>query len=409
MNKNFKLIVIGNIVSSIAASLYSFCTSLFILDITKNAMIMSIFLAYSLGLSIIIQPLAGVYVEHHNKVKIMYITDFFFSLTDILLFFLLCVGNNVVLIMTLLYVNATINTMMSALFQPASAALIPNVVGNDYLQKAYSIFSIIGNVTNIFGIICASLLYSLIGYKWIVLINGTLIGISAFSELFIKIDESSNSDNGEKKNYLKEFIQGMNFLRGRKILVILLAYAVCINAFMAGIFSTTFPFLYKIELSVEPIFLGMMQVTISLGGIGGAVFVSKREIINKEKAVFGGFWGVAIVVWCYFITYVLFKNEKLSFLVFHIIYLILSFCIGILAVIIQVSISTIYTIQTDQMYLSRIMAIRMTLSTASAPIAMLIFGGLLNCFPVKIVFMIASIGILFIVIFLRAWSRHLGE
>lgn len=311
--------------------------------------------------------------------------------------------------MTLLYVNATINTMMSALFQPASAALIPNVVGNDYLQKAYSIFSIIGNVTNIFGIICASLLYSLLGYKWIVLINGTLIGISAFSELFIKIDESSNSDNGEKKNYLKEFIQGMDFLRGRKILVILLAYAVCINAFMAGIFSTTFPFLYKIELSVEPIFLGMMQVTISLGGIGGAVFVSKREIINKEKAVFGGFWGVAIVVWCYFITYVLFKNEKLSFLVFHIIYLILSFCIGILAVIIQVSISTIYTIQTDQMYLSRIMAIRMTLSTASAPIAMLIFGGLLNCFPVKIVFMIASIGILFIVIFLRAWSRHLGE
>ena len=83
--------------------------------------------------------------------------------------------------------------------------------------------------------------------------------------------------------------------------------------------------------------------------------------------------------------------------------------IGIIAVIIQVSISTIYTIQTDQMYLSRIMAIRMTLSTASAPIAMLIFGGLLNCFPVKIVFMIASIGILFIVIFLRAWSRHLGE
>lgn len=45
--------------STLVNTLYNFCTGLFVLDLTNSAVIMSMFMAYAMLLSIVIQSLLG--------------------------------------------------------------------------------------------------------------------------------------------------------------------------------------------------------------------------------------------------------------------------------------------------------------------------------------------------------------
>ena len=231
MNRNFKFNLAGSIASTMAGVLYNFCTGLFILDITGSALAMSVFMGYSTVLGLVVQPLAGVFIERREKVKIMYITDGIFALTDFLLAGLLFLTSVSHIIMVGLYMNATVNTIMNALFEPASAALMPMIVEQEKLTKAYSLFSMVGNFANIFATLFAAVLFSLFPYQWILVINGCLIGISAVFEYFIVVNENIvfNGAEGEKPRYIQDLKEGFGYLKNQKVLLQILSCAVIIN------------------------------------------------------------------------------------------------------------------------------------------------------------------------------------
>lgn len=280
MNRNFRLNLLGNTASSLANIMYKFCTGLYILDITNSAMKMSVFMAYSMLLGLIVQPFLGVLVERKSKVKIMYRTDMIFAFSDIILGIFLFGNLSKEAIWMGLYLNTTINTLMNAMCEPASAALVPLIVEEDKLPKAYSFFSIANNFINVFGTIFASIIYSFIPYQWILIFNGCLIGISAIAERFISLDEMSVK-TVSSINYIQELKQGIQYLLGKEQLVKITFCSVIVNIFLSGVFSITLPFLYNTVLGLPSFWLGTIQVLLSIGSMFSAFIISCNEIKRK--------------------------------------------------------------------------------------------------------------------------------
>lgn len=107
---------------------------------------------------------------------------------------------------------------MSAMFEPASAALTPMIVEEEKLAKAYSLFSIVNNMSNIFAIAFAAVLFSAIPYRWILVINGCLIGISAIFEYFIDFKEDIKHVDENRNVYMRDLKAGFHYLKGKKVL-----------------------------------------------------------------------------------------------------------------------------------------------------------------------------------------------
>lgn len=394
MNRNFRLNLAGNIASTLAGALYNFCTGLFILNITQSALAMSVFIGYSTVLGLIVQPLAGVWIERKEKVKIMYGTDAIFAITDFLLAGLLFLTNSSYVIMAGLYMNATINTIMNAMFEPASAALTPMIVEREKLTKAYSLFSIVNNFSNVFAILFAAILFSLIPYRWILVINGCLIGASAVFEYFIVVKEDidHNRAEGEGAHYMQDLKEGFGYIKSQKVLLQISACAVIINFFMSGIFSIALPYLYNTELALPAVYLAGTQIAMSVGSILMAARLTKTEIKEKGKKITRGFSMVALLFSGMFVCYSFFVRGSIGMTIFYGIFLIGAFIFGMVSVTTQISINIIYVCNVQQKYMGRVMAIRKTLSTITAPCAMILFGVLLDYADVRMAFALASIG-----------------
>ncbi len=66
-NKNFKLILLGQIISLFGNTIQRFALSLYILDITGNPAIYANILALSIIPYIILAPIAGNIADNYNK------------------------------------------------------------------------------------------------------------------------------------------------------------------------------------------------------------------------------------------------------------------------------------------------------------------------------------------------------
>lgn len=135
-NRNFSLFFAGSIVSQIGSIFINFAAGLFILDLTGKAMYMSVFMAISAGMYIVMQPFLGAVVDRLDKVKILYILDYASGVTDLALATLLFATDDPTIILIGLFVNGIINSTMMAMYQPTYQSMVPLMVKEEELTPA---------------------------------------------------------------------------------------------------------------------------------------------------------------------------------------------------------------------------------------------------------------------------------
>ncbi|MFK5883409.1 MAG: hypothetical protein QM489_03605 [Candidatus Izemoplasma sp.] len=73
-NKSYILLFLGGIVSEIGSTLYIFAIGIFILEVTGSSLETAMFMSLSLGIRVIVSPIAGVLVDKWNRVRVIYLT-----------------------------------------------------------------------------------------------------------------------------------------------------------------------------------------------------------------------------------------------------------------------------------------------------------------------------------------------
>ncbi|WP_195428992.1 MFS transporter [Clostridium sp. D46t1_190503_E9] len=196
-NKNFIIIVIGQIISLFGNAIQRFSMSLYLLEFTGSTAAFANILAISTIPYILFAPIAGMLSDRVNKKKIMVYLDFFCSaLIGGYALILLNGRDHEVIVAVVMFMLSICFT----LYGPAVTASIPQIVEEDKLTSANGVINQVGSIVNFAGPILAGVLYGIVGIKAIVIINAISFFVSAIMELFLDIPDLVVNEDVESNN-----------------------------------------------------------------------------------------------------------------------------------------------------------------------------------------------------------------
>lgn len=443
-NKNFIIIVIGQIISLFGNAIQRFSMSLYLLEFTGSTAAFANILAISTIPYILFAPIAGMLSDNVNRKKIMVYLDLFCSILIGGYAFIVFSGNDHKLIV------AAVMFMLSicyTLYGPAVTASIPQVVDEEKLTSANGIISQVGSVVNFLGPILAGILYGIVGIKLIVIINAISFFASAVMEMFLDIPDvvkdldkkdlnsdtniadmeiastveitrskdqnTKNSKNTNSKvlsvRFIKDSFMDMyktfKYLSKKKkvVLGIIASYALC-NIFLVPVLTILAPYFINIFLGLPSQIYGIVEGIFVLGMIIGGFWISiKPKMFSMKKVHYTYFPMIAGVLLMSSLGAVKANNYVLAVL----------FGISGMAIMMSLSLSNVLTLTFIQKevpleMLGKVSAFSTAIATISVAPGQLLYGQVIEAgIPIGIILLITAAANIGLIIFVKWNVREL--
>ncbi|MDB2157330.1 MFS transporter [Clostridium butyricum] len=418
-NKNFIIIVIGQIISLFGNAVQRFSMSLYLLHFTGSTAAFAKILAISTIPYIIFAPIAGRLSDKINKKKIMIYLDLFCAA--------LIGGYALILLngMDSEFVVGAVMFILSicyTLYGPAVTSSIPQIVNEDRLTSANGIINQVGSAVNFVGPILAGVLYGLVGIKFIVIINALSFLMSAILELFLDIpDAESKTNNVIGKDKLSddynssdrllsfEFVKNsfidmkntfMYLMNENKIILgIIVSYALG-NIFLVPILSIVAPYFINIYLGLPSEIYGIVEGICVLGMICGGFWISiKPEMFSMKKVHYTYVPMILGVALMSVIVFLKINNYAMAGL----------FSLSGMAIMMSLSLSNVLTLTFIQKEISMdmlgsISALSTAVATISVAPGQLLFGQAIDSgIPIGMILLITLCANFCLVLFIR-WN-----
>lgn len=419
-NKNFIIIVIGQIISLLGNSIQRFSMSLYLLHFTGSTVSFANILAISTIPYILFAPIAGRLSDNVNKKKIMIYLDFFCAAVIGAYALILFKGKDheviVGLVMFILSVCYT-------LYGPAVVSSIPQIVDEDKLTSANGIINQVGSIVNFIGPMLAGVLYGLMGIKVIVIINAVSFLLSGILELFLDIPDvvKKEEENGacqikqEEKLFSMDFVKKSfkdmkatyNYLKTDKkiILGIIASYGLC-NVFLVPILSIVAPYFINILLGLPSEVYGIVEGICVLGMLLGGLWISLKPKMFSIKKVhytyFPMIFGVTLMA---VVGFLKLDNYTLAGI----------FAVAGMAIMLSLALSNVLTLtfiqkEVPMEMLGSVSAFSAAIATISIAPGQLLFGQVIQTgIPIGIILFITAIINFMLIIFVKWNVRGLKE
>lgn len=444
-NKNFIIIVIGQIISLFGNAIQRFSMSLYLLEFTGSTAAFARILAISTIPYILFAPIAGMLSDNVNKKKIMVYLDLICSVLIGSYAFILLRGHDHELIVTAVMF---ILSICYTLYGPAVVSSIPQIVEEEKLTTANGIINQVGSIVNFAGPILAGVLYGLLGIKVIVVINAISFLMSAILELFldipdvVKVEEADvqfsreiyidrdeelekykedNLNKGKSNNYKKEksnklslafvkksFVdmqESFVYLKREKkiVLGIITSYALC-NIFLVPILSIVAPYFINVMLNLPAQVYGIVEAICVLGMILGGFWISiKPDMFSMKKVHY---------TYIPMLTGVI-VMAVLGFIKINAMALAGIFALGGMAIMLSLSLSNVLTLTFTQKevpgtMLGRVSAFSTAVATISVAPGQLLFGQVIELgIPLGIILLATALLNVGLVMFVKWNVREL--
>ena len=421
-NKNFIIIVIGQIISLFGNSIQRFSMSLYLLAFTGSTATFANILAISTIPYILFAPIAGRLSDKINRKKIMVYLDLFCSILIGVYAFILFKGNDSVLIV------GTVMFMLSVcatLYGPAVTSSIPQIVEEDKLTSANGVINQVGSIVNFVGPILAGVLYGLLGIKVIVIVNAVSFFASAIMEMFLDIPDVVN-EKGITENEIattkdNEKIMSMDFvkksfidakeifiyLKNEKkiVLGIIVSYALC-NIFLSPILSIVAPYFINVFLGLSSEIYGIVEAVFVLGMILGGFWISvKPNMFSMKKVHYTYFPMLAGVIVMSILGFIKLNNYSL----------VTIFSLAGLAIMLSLALSNVLTLtfiqkQVPGEMLGSVSAFSTAVATISVAPGQLLFGQVIDIgIPIGIILLVSAIFNIGLMLFVKWNVRELKD
>lgn len=368
-NMNFLLLWQGQLVSNFGDSVYDIALGFWILAKTGSTGLMGLLMATTVIPRVFLSPIAGTFVDRHNRKNILIVTDLIRGV--VISFVGIAALMNIIKIWMVL-LGGIVLGICGSFFNPAVQSSIPDIVPKNKLIKANSIFSMAGTGTNIIGKTIGGFLFQIIGAPMMFLMNGLSYIFSACTELFIKIPNSQRDISDV--NFFEDLKSGFNYVKnyaGLKHLYIIIAF---LNFFAIMGITLLLP-LFNSRKYLGPEKYGVAMAFSTGGMFLGFLILSVVDLNNVKKSLvfkFAGLVsGLSMVILPYVPNY--FAIVGLLF--------INGFTVAIINSILQ---SSMQAAVSDEMR-GKVFGFRRTLSSSLVPMGMAIGGILAEFIPISII------------------------
>ncbi|NJE07605.1 MFS transporter [Thermococcus sp. M39] len=391
LGRNFWLFAVGRFVSQIGWAVHEVALPLYILDKTQSGGMMSVFVLADIIPSLIFMPFAGVVGDRYNRKALMVGFDL---LRGVLLFGVIFL--NLFQIYQLLILQIVL-AIMSTFFGTSTSAMFPDLVESDKLERANSIVSSLSIVARLIGPALGGLVYAIGGVKLAFMINALSFFGSGIFELLIEYEWKTREleSFGEVINDINE---GLSFLLSSRYLIVLMSFALFMNALGQPFGSVLEPYVYRIVLKLSSQQFGVLQSSLMVGMLLGNMLVAVKLGRTAGKLFFKSlfFNGAVMVAFVFLISPFVMISTATVFACLLAINLLWGFSSAIISIPLQARIQRAVPSELR----SRVFSALGMLVNISTPLGLMIIGPLLDLYPAwKVALGIWSLMFLVVIIY----------
>jgi MFS family permease len=273
-NRNFALLVAGQIVSIVGSAVLRFALDLYVLDITGRADVFALVLALSTLPGIVFTPIGGAIADRFPKRNLMVGLDAASAALVLGLVFLMGAGLDPVAVIG---VVLALLCLISAMYQPTVQASVPALVGEDQLADANGLVAGIGAVSSFAAPALGGVLYGLIGVEALLAVSCGAFAASSVMEVFIRIPFARRAcDKPLAAMLLGDVREGFRFVwRGNPLVFRVIALACALNMLATPVFVIGVPYSLRLTLHSSDAMYGLGLAITEVATVVGAVFAGR--------------------------------------------------------------------------------------------------------------------------------------
>ena len=282
-NKNFIMLVIGQIVSLFGNAILRFALPMYILLESGSPELMGRVLALSVIPMIIISPFGGVLADRVNKKRLIVFLDFFTAGGAFIYLWAIGSLSIVPITIVMLMLLIAINSMMSS----ATDSSYPLIVPKEELVRANSTAMAVNTLAMLLGPMLGGILLVEFGLSALLIVGGVCFTLAATMELFIRIPKvRQEAAGGLIKVIIRDMGDGLRFAVKKqpimaKILLVIILFQLVVSSF--GLIGV--PVLITQYLDMDGRMAGIASGIMGAGGIvGGIVSGILGQRVRVQKA-----------------------------------------------------------------------------------------------------------------------------
>jgi len=281
-NRDFSLLVIGQLISIFGNQVLNFALPLHILYISGSPALFGLVLGVSFLPLIITSPIGGIMADRLKKQRIMFWLDATITLMIVLYMILSGLVTEIVpiVIVKLLALNA-----IQGMYMPAVQSSIPFLVPSDKLVQANSATSVVNTLSNIAAPAAAGFFLGRFGIFPILVVCTICFAVTSVMDLLIRIPYKKQETDETILQIVKgDTIQALRFVKKRSILIKITIMMLIIAVVTTGVIMVGIPVFITQHLGMSAEHMGIGRA-ISWGGalLGTAIsgYMGERLTIRK--------------------------------------------------------------------------------------------------------------------------------
>lgn len=380
-NRNFTLLLLGQVFSLIGNYTLKFALSMYVLERTGSAAIFAGLLAVATVPQVLLAPIGGLLADRLNRRNMMVALDAL-SGTAVFLTFLGSGGLHEtggfhvmsqegpsLLLISILQVVLGI---LGAFESPTVQACVPQMQTGENLLKGNAAVSQIQAVAGLVTPFLGSLFYTAFGIRSVLAVCAACFFLTALLECFIRLSHQKRPGGQKIRQILRQDLGGsVDFLLKKRPEVFrLLLLAALASFFVVGTAVVGLPFLVRNVLGLSANHYGAAESLMGGASVAGALAVGMLAGRLREKGLQSLLIAVGAVLIPAGAAFLLPLSTGVRYLI-----LLVCFCIS-QAVCSMFSILALSMIQesTPEHLTGKIMACVIALSTCAQPVGQVVYG-----------------------------------
>lgn len=307
--KNFLIIWMGELVSSIGSGMTAFALSIYVYQLTGSVTYVSLITLLAFLPTVLLSPFGGILADRYDRRLLMICGDVFSGLGLLYILVNLKIGNQGILP---ILIGVSISSIFVSLMEPAYRATVSDLLTEEEYAKASGMVQLAGNAKYLISPALAGLLLHISDISLILMLDfGTFI-ITVSSVLIARSHLQKPIKKEAKSSFAKEFQEGFQVISKNKEIRSLIIIMTMMCFFLGFIQTLTAPMILAVSDAktvgyIESICAVGMLVSSLYIGIFGFKSNQYRKVLMLSAVLCGIFMAlVGVRTNLYFVSFMLF-------------------------------------------------------------------------------------------------------
>jgi MFS family permease len=288
--RNYRLYYLGQIVSTSGTFMQSIAQSWLVLKLSSSGIALGVVTALQYLPILFLAPYGGVIADRFSKRKILYFTQ---SISGLLAIFLWALVATDLVKLWMVFVLAFFLGVTSAFDNPARQSFVVELVGEDELKNAVTLYSTLVNLARIIGPAIAGVLISTVGLALCFLLNGLSYGAVVIMLFLIHAGELKIAPPPARAK--GQLLEGFRYMLANPVLKNILLMLVIIGT-LTFEFQVSLPLIAKFTFNGDASSYASLSMAMGIGAVAGGLFIAGQRKFSPLSLVRAAlFFGLAVL------------------------------------------------------------------------------------------------------------------